>query len=76
MEPTRIAFYPNVVKKTIVKRLNKFSVLVKNNGEASLALLRNTGRLENLVFEGAKALCAPKKWRRQNQLRDVRDIGR
>jgi len=54
----KLTSFDNIVEAEIIKRVAKFSILVEDHGEQKLALLRNTGRLNDLVFEGAKALCA------------------
>ncbi|MDW8045264.1 MAG: DNA/RNA nuclease SfsA [Nitrososphaerota archaeon] len=41
----------------VVERLTRFTVKVKIDGEERLALLRNTGRLHDLIYRGALGIC-------------------
>ncbi len=49
---------------TIIKRLNRFVVLVKCAGREHRAYITNTGRLKELLVRGATAYCIPKPARR------------
>lgn len=42
---------------TIIRRKNRFTVEIKLGEERELALLTNTGRLKDLIYEGNEALC-------------------
>ncbi|MCX8191940.1 MAG: hypothetical protein N3F06_03945, partial [Nitrososphaerales archaeon] len=41
----------------VVERVTRFTVKVKIDGEERLALLRNTGRLHDLIYRGALGIC-------------------
>lgn len=56
-----ITSYPKLIPCKIFKRINRFSVIVKNSKEDQLAHLTNTGRLFDLVFPENQCLCIPKK---------------
>lgn len=49
--------YPPLIQATLVERINRFVVKVKISNQVQLALLRNTGRLAELLIPGAKARC-------------------
>lgn len=53
----RIAKLDGLRKYTIVRRENRFVVTVKNDNMIKRALLRNTGRLHDLIQHGYTALC-------------------
>jgi sugar fermentation stimulation protein A len=50
----------NVVPCTLIERLNRFVAIVTVNGQTGKALVTNTGRLEEFMVPGRKALCTPK----------------
>lgn len=54
--------YHNIKEYETVKRKNRLAVLVRDNdGKKLLAHLTNTGRLHELIYEGNKCICVPKK---------------
>ena len=53
--------YQKLIPCKIIKRINRFSVIVKDSNEDQLAHLTNTGRLLDLVFPENQCLCIPKK---------------
>ena len=54
--------YQKLIPYIILRRLNRFSVLVNDSkGEEHLAHLTNTGRLLDLVVPGNACLCISKK---------------
>jgi sugar fermentation stimulation protein A len=53
----RVAKLNKLKKYTIMSRENRFVVIVKNGRESKRALLRNTGRLHDLIQHGFTALC-------------------
>lgn len=60
MEETgNVLFTLGVNQFQFVRRLNRFVAEIRN-GERSLALVRNTGRLLDLLVSGAPCLCVPK----------------
>lgn len=57
-----LAEYDKIKEYTIVKRISRLSVMVKDENErVELAHLTNTGRLLELIYSGNKCLCIPKK---------------
>ncbi|MEM2428912.1 MAG: DNA/RNA nuclease SfsA [Nitrososphaerales archaeon] len=54
-----------MVNCEVIERITRFTVRVKINGEEKLALLRNTGRLYDLIYRGSLGVClktqSPKK---------------
>lgn len=56
----KIAQIPRIIECSIIKRESLFTVLVRVENNVYRALLRNTGRLVNLVKKNSKALCIPK----------------
>jgi sugar fermentation stimulation protein A len=53
--------FPEAFKVKIVKRLNRFVVLVEHDGQRLLAHNTNTGRLKELFTPQREAFCIPKK---------------
>jgi len=51
----------NLISCDILKRINRFTVEVKIGNTNTLALLTNTGRLKDLIYEGSKGLCLKKE---------------
>ncbi len=51
----------NVEVCKIVKRLNKFVVIVEINGRKKYGYLANTGKLSDYIVCGRKAFCVPKE---------------
>ncbi|MEZ0393868.1 MAG: DNA/RNA nuclease SfsA [Desulfurococcaceae archaeon] len=49
----------SAVECTFVRRLSRFTALVRVGGREEIAHLNNTGRLEGLLIPGARALCVP-----------------
>jgi len=62
----RIAELDGLRKYTIVRRENRFVVTVKNDKMIKRALLRNTGRLHDLIQHGYTALCLDRSEGRTN----------
>ncbi len=56
-----IATISNVENCLILRRENRFVVLVKNKEHVYRALLRNTGKLRGIIEPGKKAVCLRKK---------------
>ncbi|WP_457750961.1 DNA/RNA nuclease SfsA [Thermococcus sp.] len=50
----------DVIPCTFLKRLNRFVALVEVGSEERMALVTNTGRLEEFMIPGKKAFCTPK----------------
>ncbi len=42
---------------SIKERVNRFTVKIKIDEKEDYALLTNTGRLKDIIFEGNKAMC-------------------
>ncbi|MGB9729091.1 MAG: DNA/RNA nuclease SfsA [Thermoprotei archaeon] len=55
--------FSDLFRLKVIERLNRFTVLlVDNNGTKYLGLLRNTGKLKDLIYPDAVLVC--KKWSR------------
>jgi len=48
----------------VVARDSRVTVIARDDGREFRALLRNTGRLEDLIYPGAEVLCLPKQGER------------
>ncbi len=62
--PHELIKLPPPTTCSIIKRLNRFVVLVKCAGRERRAYITNTGRLKELLVRGATAYCIPKPVRR------------
>ncbi len=60
MKPATLLTLQNLKPCRIIKRDTRFTVKVSLNGREELALLRNTGRLHDLIYHDAPALCTPR----------------
>ena len=57
MEENLLCFDKRALRCKIIKRLNRFTVLVKLGRSLSKAHITNTGRLQDLLYEGAEGYC-------------------
>ncbi len=57
--PTTLLNLPDPVECQIVKKLNRFVVIIKVNGREERAWINNTGRLEEFMVPGTLAYCHP-----------------
>lgn len=60
MTPATLLTLTNLTPCRIIMRDTRFTVKVSLEGQEELALLRNTGRLHDLIYKDAPALCAPR----------------
>lgn len=61
MEPLRVLGIGDLVECSFVERINRFVGLVTCSGRFVRAHINNTGRLLDLLYRGARVLCAPVK---------------
>ena len=60
-KPTSLITLTKPVPCRIIKRLNRFNITIQlENGRKESALIRNTGRLREILYPGAAALCIPR----------------
>ncbi len=60
-KPNSLITLPKPVPCRIIKRLNRFTITVQlEDGREESALIRNTGRLREILYPGAAALCIPR----------------
>src|SRR3990172_11810405 len=60
-KPTSLITLTKPVPCRIIKRLNRFNITIQlENGRKKPPLIRNTGRLREILYPGAAALCIPR----------------